>query len=102
MALRAVFSERIRVYNTPGGVALGSYAKDSRVIRALVVVESNPIRIQTNSGITVTPEGTEGSALKNAGAEFYVTGQPDLSNFRAISALPLYPGYIQVTYEGTA
>lgn len=95
MALVAIGSEAITVSTTAIGFTVSEIT--SRVIRAFVRVEAQPIRI--NTATTPTAGGTEGSPLKADTDEFYIVGQPDLLAFRAIRSGGT-DSTIQVIYEG--
>lgn len=99
MALKALAAERITIDNTAGGVGITAALITAGVIRAYCKVETAQIRIQTDPDTTVTAGGTEGSPIKDIGDSFYIYGQPDLSNFRAIRTGAV-DGYIHVILEG--
>tara|TARA_Y100000310_G_C20569590_1_gene757305 strand:+ start:669 stop:974 length:306 start_codon:yes stop_codon:yes gene_type:complete len=99
MALEALGAEQVTVDNTAGGVALTAAEITSKVVRALIQVETAEIRFQTDSGTTITAGGTEGSPAKAPGAVFYIYGVDDLRGVRFIRTGST-SGVINVIYEG--
>lgn len=99
MALRAVDAESVTVDATSGGVAITTAKITSGVVRAFCKVETAEIRIQTDPDITITAGGSEGSPIMAVGSSFFIHGQPDIKNFRAIRTSGV-SGVLRVILEG--